>query len=113
MGWPESLQTALKEWATVCGALAAGRQIVLRRKGGIYESGGEFELDHPEFLLFPTYLHQNLKMLKPEAHAGFEPHTEAPDPTPLPAPPRDAPRTRRARTVAGRRQPASWRTSCG
>jgi hypothetical protein len=79
MGWPESLQTALKEWATVCGALATGRQIVLLRKGGIYESGGEFELDHPEFLLFPTYLHQNLKMLKPEAHAGFEPHTAEPD----------------------------------
>ena len=78
MGWPGSLQTALKEWATVCRALETGRQMVLLRKGGIYESGGEFELDHPEFLLFPTYLHQNLKMLKPEAHAGFEPHTAEP-----------------------------------
>jgi hypothetical protein len=76
---PGSLQVALKEWATVCRALETGRQIVLLRKGGIYESGGEFELDHPEFLLFPTYLHQNLKMLKPEAHAGFEPHTAEPD----------------------------------
>jgi hypothetical protein len=73
------LQTALKEWATVCRALEVGRQMVLLRKGGIYESGGEFELDHPEFLLFPTYLHQNLRMLKPEAHAGFEPHTAEPD----------------------------------
>jgi hypothetical protein len=76
---PGSLQVALKEWATVCRALETGRQIVLLRKGGIYESGGEFELDHPEFLLFPTYLHQNLKMLKPDAHAGFEPHTAEPD----------------------------------
>jgi hypothetical protein len=76
---PGSLQVALKEWATVCRAIETGRQIVLLRKGGIYESGGEFELDHPEFLLFPTYLHQNLKMLKPEAHAGFEPHTAEPD----------------------------------
>ena len=73
------LQIGLKEWATVCRALATGRQMVLLRKGGIYESGGEFELDHPEFLLFPTYLHQNLKMLKPEAHAGFEPRTAEPD----------------------------------
>ena len=79
MAAPSSLQVALKEWATVCRALESGRQIVLLRKGGIYESGGEFEVDHPEFLLFPTYLHQNLKMLKPEAHAGFEPHTAEPD----------------------------------
>jgi hypothetical protein len=76
---PASLQMALKEWATVCRAFETGRQIVLLRKGGIYESGGEFELDHREFLLFPTYLHQNLKMLKPEAHAGFEARTAEPE----------------------------------
>src|SRR5687768_7091475 len=78
MGVPPLLQMALKEWATVCRALETGRQIVLLRKGGIYESGGEFELEHPEFLLFPTYLHQNLRMLKPDAYAGFEPHTAEP-----------------------------------
>ena len=49
------------------------------RKGGIYESGGEFELENREFLLFPTYLHQNLKMLKGEAHAGFEARTAEPN----------------------------------
>jgi hypothetical protein len=68
---PASLQVALKEWATVCTALLDGRQIVLLRKGGIYEAAGEFQVEHPSFLLFPTYLHQSLKMLKPEAHAGF------------------------------------------
>ncbi len=68
-----SLQIALKEWAAVCNALETGRQIILLRKGGIYEAAGEFELENPQFLLFPTYLHQNLNMLKPEAHAGFEP----------------------------------------
>ena len=78
MAWPSSLQIALKEWATVCHALESGRQLILLRKGGIYESAGEFELENREFLLFPTYLHQNLKMLKPEAHAGFEPHGEEP-----------------------------------
>jgi len=69
---PAKLQIALKEWASVCNALETGRQIILLRKGGIYEAAGEFELENPQFLLFPTYLHQNLNMLKPEAHAGFE-----------------------------------------
>jgi hypothetical protein len=79
MAWPTSLQIALKEWASVCSALETGRQILLLRKGGIYESAGEFELENPQFLLFPTYLHQNLNMLKPEAHAGFEPASAEPD----------------------------------
>jgi hypothetical protein len=67
----QSIQIALKEWASVCRALETGRQIILLRKGGIYEAAGEFELENPQFLLFPTYLHQNLNMLKAEAHAGF------------------------------------------
>jgi hypothetical protein len=78
MSWPSSLEFALKEWAAVCNALETGRQIILLRKGGIYESAGEFELENPQFLLFPTYLHQNLKMLKPEAHKGFEPASAEP-----------------------------------
>ena len=73
MAWPVSLQIALKEWASVCNALESGRQMILLRKGGIYEAAGEFELENPQFLLFPTYLHQNLKMLKPDAHEGFKP----------------------------------------
>jgi hypothetical protein len=73
-----SLGIALKEWAVVCRALETGRQMVLLRKGGIHESSFGFELEHPKFLLFPTYLHQNLQMLKAEAHAGFEPHSAEP-----------------------------------
>jgi len=79
MAWPISLQIALKEWATVCAALATGEQMLLLRKGGIHDVGGEFELDHREFLLFPTYLHQNLNMLKPAHHAGFEPLSAEPE----------------------------------
>lgn len=75
---PQTLTVALKEWATVCRAHEQGRQILLLRKGGIYESAGEFEVEHREFLFFPTYLHQNLNMLKPEAQAGFEPHNAEP-----------------------------------
>lgn len=69
--FPAELNIALKEWAIVCRALEEGRQILLLRKGGIHEAAGEFELEHPRFLLFPTYLHQNLAMLKPAEHAGF------------------------------------------
>ena len=79
MAWPTSLQVALKEWAIVCRALEPGRQMLLLRKGGIYEAAGEFELENREFLLFPTYLHQNLKMLKPADHAGFEPRSAEPE----------------------------------
>jgi hypothetical protein len=75
---PVSLATGLKEWATVCATLSNGRQMILLRKGGIYEAVGEFELEHPAFVLFPTYLHQNLKMLKPEAHVGFKARSAEP-----------------------------------
>jgi hypothetical protein len=78
MALPSTLQIALKEWATVCQALESGRQMLLLRKGGIYEAAGEFELENPQFLLFPTYLHQNLNMLKPDAQAGFEPRAAEP-----------------------------------
>src|SRR3954447_24211157 len=78
MALPTSLSVALKEWATVCRALESGRQILLLRKGGIYESGGEFQVENREFLLFPTYVHQNLKMLKDSEHAGFEAKTTEP-----------------------------------
>jgi len=79
MDLPASLSIALKEWATVCHALETGRQMILLRKGGILESIGGFELENPQFLLFPTYLHQNLAMLKPEAQADFAPHTAEPE----------------------------------
>ena len=64
MELPAKLNVALKEWAAVCSALEEGRQIILLRKGGILEAIGGFELEHPQFFLFPTYLHQNAQMLK-------------------------------------------------
>jgi len=64
MELPQQLDVALKEWASVCSALEEGRQIILLRKGGILEAIGGFELEHPRFFLFPTYLHQNAQMLK-------------------------------------------------
>ena len=79
MSLPHSLTVALKEWAGVCDALARGRQLVLLRKGGIYEAAGEFEVEHRQFLLFPTYLHQNRNMLKPDVHDTYRQMTAEPD----------------------------------
>jgi hypothetical protein len=61
------LQPAFKEWAVICRALAEGRQALILRKGGIAEQGGEFVPEHRRFWLFPTYLHQHLDALRPEA----------------------------------------------
>jgi hypothetical protein len=79
MAWPTSLQVALKEWSVTVRALEEGTQIFLLRKGGIYESAGEFEVEHREFLLFPTYLHQKRDMLKESAHANFEERSDEPE----------------------------------
>lgn len=55
---PPALSVALKEWAVAIRALREGRQILLLRKGGIREEGGEFEVQARNVLLFPTYEHQ-------------------------------------------------------
>ena len=61
---------ALKEWALVCDMLLDGRMSVLFRKGGINEKGFWVEAD--EFLLFPTYFHQNRDKVRPEFRAEFD-----------------------------------------
>jgi hypothetical protein len=79
MAWPVSLGVALKEWASVVGALESGRQILLLRKGGILEQSikNRFSISHNEFLFFPTYLHQSRGELKPEIE--FEAVSAEPD----------------------------------
>lgn len=69
---PATTRTALKEWAVACEALGRGEQILLLRKGGIREEHREFRIEHPEFLLFPTYEHQRSDLLKPPARADLE-----------------------------------------
>ncbi len=61
---PDRCQIALKEWAITVDALAQGQQILLLRKGGIHESGKDFRVVHPEFLLYSTYEHQREDLLK-------------------------------------------------
>lgn len=57
---------ALKEWSSICGALAAGRQSLTLRKGGIEEESGEFRPEHSQFLLFPNSEHEKANALRPE-----------------------------------------------
>jgi hypothetical protein len=73
------LSIALKEWDTTCRALGSGRQILLLRKGGIYESAGGFEIENRQFLLFPTFLHQNPQMLKDDAIQWYEKRAAEPE----------------------------------
>lgn len=58
------LKHALKEWAIAVDSLAAGKTIMLLRKGGIREVG--FQLKHRSVWLYPTYEHQKPHLLKPE-----------------------------------------------
>ncbi len=58
---------AFKEWAVVCEALAAGRQTIILRKGGIHETHAEFRVEHAEFWLFPTRFHETAASLAPDA----------------------------------------------
>jgi hypothetical protein len=75
----DELRVGLKEWAVLCRAMEEGRQILLLRKGGIYESSGEFEVEHRRFVLFPTYLHQKVEHLKPVEHARLEVRAAEPE----------------------------------
>ena len=65
-----SQPVALKEWALVCEMLLAGRRTVLFRKGGINEKGFWVEAD--DFLLYPTYFHQNRDKVRPEYRDEFD-----------------------------------------
>src|SRR5262249_35714719 len=65
-----------KEWAGVCEALAAGRQSLILRKGGIAEGPGGFSPEHTAFWLYPTHVHeadQGLRIERTEKVAAPEP----------------------------------------
>lgn len=66
MNTQSTLNVALKEWAATIEALRQGRQILLLRKGGLHDAGGVFELEHRQFWLFPTQLHQASALVKPQ-----------------------------------------------
>lgn len=68
-----TLTHALKEWAVAVDALARGETILLLRKGGIRETGGRFSIAHSPIWLYPTYEHQQPRLLKPDYAAQVEP----------------------------------------
>lgn len=69
---PSDSDLALKEWAVAVKALAEGKQILILRKGGIHRADKEFRVVHPEFLLYPTYEHQNAELLKSASHNDLQ-----------------------------------------
>jgi hypothetical protein len=52
------MNSAFKEWAVICRALAVGDQSIILRKGGIDETDGSFQVEYTRFWLYPTYTHQ-------------------------------------------------------
>ena len=66
------MRTAFKEWATVVDALGRGEQILILRKGGISEGRNGFQLEHSQFLLFPTLFHQQRESVLPDAQQRYD-----------------------------------------
>lgn len=63
---------ALKEWGAIEQLLAAGRSILLLRKGGLWERREGFEMEHRQFWIFPTLYHQNPLELKAEHDSALQ-----------------------------------------
>jgi hypothetical protein len=75
----ETLSIALKEWDLLIKALLAGEQAILLRKGGILEADNQFELEHNRFLFYPTFIHQDPRMLKPAWRGRIQKLAAEPD----------------------------------
>ncbi len=67
-----SICHAFKEWTVAVKALEEGQMILLLRKGGIREQGGNFSVKHRRVLLYPTVEHQNPNLLKLEYATGVK-----------------------------------------
>ena len=66
-GYIGPMLPALKEWDVVCEALGSGRQVIVIRKGGIAEGKDGLRFEHGEFVLLPTFFHQQAERVVPEA----------------------------------------------
>ncbi|HTN43994.1 MAG TPA: DUF1802 family protein [Nitrospiria bacterium] len=71
---------ALKEWAIILRALAEGRQVLLLRKGGLIENTARFKVEHTEFFIYPTYLHQQRRGIIPAWRKYLDQILAAPPP---------------------------------
>ena len=63
------MSLGFKELASVCAAIAAGRQAVLLRKAGIRESTAESVFESSSFYLLPTQYHEKKKGGSPDGFA--------------------------------------------
>jgi hypothetical protein len=70
------MNMGFKEWAFICQALGEGRQSIILRKGGIAEGREGFRFDHAQFLLFPTWFHEQTQKLKIPPTTPMPPHAE-------------------------------------
>ena len=66
------MRSAFKEWAIIADALARGEQILILRKGGLREGKEGFQVEQPEFLIFPTLFHQQRESVLPAAQKRFD-----------------------------------------
>ncbi len=66
------MQHAFKEWAVIVEALGSGEQMLILRKSGIHEGRQGFGLRWSEFLLFPTYHHQQRDAVIPAAQVACD-----------------------------------------
>jgi hypothetical protein len=66
------MRIGFKEWAVVVEALGAGDQILILRKGGISEGRRGFQVEHAEFVLFPTFFHQQRDAVLPAWQERFD-----------------------------------------
>jgi hypothetical protein len=70
------MNTGFKEWAFICQALGEGDQSIILRKGGIAEGREGFRFEHAQFLLFPTWFHEQVQKLKIPQDTPLPPHEE-------------------------------------
>lgn len=67
-----SCKIAFKEWAAVCEALAAGRQTIILRKGGLQDEIESIRRACQGFWLYPTNFHQQADVLSSDAGEFIE-----------------------------------------
>ncbi len=64
---PDFKPFAFKEWQVICDALENGEQSIILRKGGISEGKLGFQWLHERFFLFPTFFHEQVEQVRPDA----------------------------------------------
>ena len=69
---PPYCNIAFKEWAAVCEALAAGRQTIILRKGGLQDEIESIRRASQGFWLYPTNFHQQADILSSDAGEFIE-----------------------------------------